>query len=89
MKKFIHKRSWYKLGLALVLFGCLTLQMPLMSFSMGNMDCGTKIMCAACGCVVNPISSPLSSYFIELSPLADFAAPKPILVQEPHFHPPR
>ena len=89
MTKFVHKKSWCKLGLALVLFLSITLQMPLMSYSMESMDCGTKIMCSACGCVMSPISSPLNSYLTELSPSAEFQGPKPIVVQEPHFHPPR
>lgn len=89
MVKFIHKKSWYLFGLALVLFVGLTLQTPLMSYAMEGMDCDTTVMCAACGCIANPVSSPLSSYFIEMNPLADLQAPKPIRVQEQHFHPPR
>jgi hypothetical protein len=45
----IFSREYKKLvcGLAFVLFFCLTLQAPLMSYAMNGMDCKTKITCAA------------------------------------------
>ncbi len=84
-----YKRRFY--GLAFVLFFCLTLQGPLMSYGMDGMDCKTRITCAACGCVANSFSTPLSlsPFFIELSQSADLRAPEAILTQEPRIHPPR
>jgi len=84
-----YKRLVY--GLAFVLFLCLTLQAPLMSYGMDGMDCATKITCAACGCVVNSISSPLSlsPFFIELSSPLELQVPEALLLQEPLIHPPK
>jgi hypothetical protein len=89
----IFSREYKKLfcGLAFVLFFCLTLQAPLMSYGMNGMDCETKIACAACGCVVNSVSSSLSlsPFFTELAPPAEFQIPEALLIQEPRIHPPR
>jgi len=84
-----YKRLVY--GLAFVLFFCLTLQAPLMSYGMDSMNCATKITCAACGCVVNSISSPLSlsPFFIELSSTMELQIPEALLLQEPLVHPPK
>ncbi|MDH5457156.1 MAG: hypothetical protein OEY26_00435 [Nitrospinota bacterium] len=92
MARFVSKK--YKrvvCGMAFVLFFCLTLQVPLMSYGMDDMDCATTITCAACGCVVNSISSPLSlsPFFIELNSQAELQIPKALLVQEPRIEPPR
>ena len=78
-------------GLAFVLFFCLSLQAPLMSYGMDDMNCATKITCAACGCVVNSISSPLSlsPFFAELNSQIELLIPEAFLVQEPRIHPPR
>jgi hypothetical protein len=90
-KIFSRKYKRLVCGLAFVLFFCLTLQAPLMSYGMDDMNCATKITCAACGCVVNSISSPLSfsPFFIELSSPMELQIPKALLVQEPPIHPPR
>ena len=84
-----HKRV--VCGMAFVLFFCLTLQAPLMSYGMDDMNCATKITCAACGCVVNSISSPLSlsPFFTELNSQVELQIPKALLVQEPRIEPPR
>lgn len=78
-------------GVAFVLFFCLTLQAPLMSYGMDGMNCATKITCAACGCVVNSISSPLtpSPFFSELSSQPELRVPEALLVQDPQIQPPR
>ena len=88
---FSNKRIGFTFAVTLVLFFCLTLQTPLMAYSMDGMDCKTKIACAACGCVVNSFSTPLSlsPFFIEQSQSADLRAPQAILTQEPRIHPPR
>ena len=90
-KIFSKKYKGIVCGLAFVLFFCLTLQVPLMSYGMDGMDCETQISCAACGCIVNSVSSPLtlSPFFTELTTPADFQAPKVLLAQEPQIHPPR
>ena len=84
-----HKRFVY--GLAFVLFFCLTLQSPLMSYGMDDMNCVTKITCAACGCVVNSVSSSLSlsPFFTELNSLEELQIPKALLIPEPRIHPPQ
>jgi len=90
-KIFAKKYKRVVCGVAFVLFFCLTLQVPLMSYGMDDMDCATTITCAACGCVVNSISSPLSlsPFFIELNSQAELQIPKALLVQEPRIEPPR
>jgi hypothetical protein len=90
-KIFSRKYRGRFCGLAFVLFFCLTLQTPLMSYGMDSMDCDTQITCAACGCVVNSISSPLilSLFFVELNPPTELQVPKALLIQEPQIHPPR
>ena len=90
-KFFPKKRIGFTFAVTLVLFFCLTLQTPLMAYSMDGMDCKTKITCAACGCVINSFSAPLllSPFFIELSQSADLRVPEVILIQEPRIHPPR
>lgn len=86
-----EKYKRFVCGVAFVLFFCLTLQAPLMSYGMDDMNCATKISCAACGCVVNSISSPLalSPFFTELNSQAVLQIPKALLVQEPRIEPPR
>ena len=88
---FSKKRIGFTLAVTFVLFFCLTLQMPLMSYGMDGMDCKTRITCAACGCVVNSFSTPisLSPFFIELSQSADLRIPAVIFIQKPRIHPPR
>ncbi len=88
---FSIKRIGFTFAVTLVLFFCLTLQMPLMSYGMDGMDCKTRITCAACGCVVNSFSNPLSlsPFFIELSQSADLRIPEVIFIQKPWIHPPR
>ncbi len=88
---FSKKRIGFTLAVTFVLFFCLTLQMPLMSYGMDGMDCKTRITCAACGCVVNSFSAPLSlsPFFIELSQSADLQIPEVIFIQEPRIPPPR
>jgi len=88
---FSKKRIGFTLAVTFVLFFCLTLQMPLMSYGMDGMDCKTRITCAACGCVVNSFSTPLSlsPFFIELSQSADLRIPEVTFIQEPRVHPPR
>ena len=78
-------------GVALVLFFCLTLQAPLMSYGMDDMNCAAKITCAACGCVVNSIVSPLSlsPFFTELNSETELQVSKALLAQEPRIEPPR
>jgi len=90
-KMFSSKYKRLVCGLAVVLFFCLTLQAPLMSYAMGGMDCKTKITCTACGCVLNSIVSPLylSPFFNELAPPAELQVPKVLLIQEPRIHPPK
>ena len=77
--------------MAFILFFCLTLQAPLMSYGMDDMDCVTKITCAACGCVVNSIVSPLSlsPFFTELNSQTDLHISKALLPQEPRIEPPK
>ena len=77
--------------MAFVLFLCLTLQAPLMSYGMDDMDCVTKITCAACGCVVNSIVSPLSlsPFFTELNLQIELHISKALLAQKPRIEPPR
>ena len=92
MTKLVSKK--YKrvvCGLAFVLFFCLSLQAPLMSYGMDDMNCATKITCAACGCVVNSITSPLSlsPFFTELSSQAELLTPEALLVRKPRIEPPR
>ena len=88
----IFSRKYKRLicGLAFVLFFCLTLQAPLMSYGMDGMNCVTKISCAACGCVVNSVSSPLFlfPFFTALSSVDALQIPKALLSQEPLIHPP-
>ncbi|MCH7500323.1 MAG: hypothetical protein IH886_09985 [Nitrospinae bacterium] len=88
---FPKKRIGVTFAVTLVLFFCLTLQTPLMSYGMDGMDCKTQITCAACGCVINSFSTPLSlsPFFIELSQSADFRIPEVICIQKPQIHPPR
>lgn len=90
-KVFLRKYKRFVCGVAFVLFFCLTLQAPLMSYGMDGMNCVTKITCAACGCVVNSVSSslPLSPFFIELNSSAELLIAKAILIREPRIHPPR
>jgi len=87
-----YKRAFC--GVAFVLFFCLTLQAPLMSYGMDSMDsmnCDTKVTCTACACVVNSVSSPLSlsPFFTELNSPAQLQVPKVFFIQEPRIHPPR
>ena len=92
MAKILSKKyKRFVCGVAFVLFFCLTLQAPLMSYGMDGMDCKTKITCAACGCVLNSIVSPiyLSPFFNELAPPAELQVPKVLLIQEPRTHPPK
>lgn len=86
-----RKHKGFFVGLAFVLFFCLTLQAPLMSYGMDGMDCKTKITCAACGCVLNSIASPLylSPFFIELTSPVELLVPAALLIQEPQIHPPQ
>ncbi len=88
---FSKKRIGVTFAVTIVLFFCLTLQMPLMSYGMDGMDCKTRITCAACGCVVNSFSTPLSlsPFFIELSQSADLRIPEVTFIQKPRIHPPR
>jgi hypothetical protein len=88
---FSKKYKRYVCGVAFVLFFCLSLQAPLMSYGMDDMNCATKITCAACGCVVNSISSPLilSPFFTELNSQLELRVPEALLVQEPMIQPPR
>lgn len=90
-KIFLRKYRRRFCGLAFVLFFCLTLQAPLMSYGMDGMDCKTKITCTACGCVLNSIASPLflSPFFTELTSPAELQVPSALLIQEPQIHPPR
>jgi hypothetical protein len=90
-KIFSRKHKRFVCGLAFVLFFCLTLQTPLMSYGMDDMNCVTKITCAACGCVVNSVSSSLSlsPFFTELNSLEELQILKALLIQEPRIHPPR
>jgi hypothetical protein len=90
-KNFSRKHKKFASGLAFVLFFCLTLQAPLMSYGMDGMDCKTKISCAACGCVLNSIVSPLyqSPFFIELTSPAELHVPTALLILEPRIHPPK
>jgi hypothetical protein len=90
-KNFSIKYKRFVCGVAFVLFFCLSLQAPLMSYGMDDMNCATKITCAACGCVVNSISSPLSlsPFFTELNSQVELRIPKALLVQEPRIEPPR
>ncbi len=90
-KLFSKKYKKLVCGLAFVLFFCLTLQAPLMSYGMGGMNCVTKITCAACGCVVNSISSPMSPslFFVELNSPMEHQIPKALLIQEPRIQPPK
>jgi len=78
-------------GVTFVLFFCLTLQTPLMSYGMDDMNCATKITCAACGCVVNSVSSllSLSPFFTDLNSKVELQISKALLVQEPRIEPPR
>lgn len=89
----IFSRKYKRLvcGVAFVLFFCLTLQAPLMSYGMDDMNCATKITCPACGCVVNSVSSPLSlsPFFTELNSQVELQIPEALLVQEPQVQPPR
>ena len=91
VKIFSRKYKKRVCSLAFVLFFCLTLQAPLMSYGMDSMDCETQITCAACGCVVNSVSSimSLSPFFAELISPAEHPVPKALLIQEPRIHPPR
>ena len=91
MNIFSNKRIGFTFAVTLVLFFCLTLQMPLMSYGMDGMDCKTRITCAACSCVVNSFSTPLalSPFFVEQSQSADLRGPEVNLIQEPRIHPPR
>lgn len=92
MSKMLSRRyKRFVCGVAFVLFFCLSLQAPLMSYGMDGMNCATKITCAACGCVVNSISSPLSlsPFFTELNSQAELQSPKALLVLEPRIEPPR
>jgi hypothetical protein len=88
----IFSRKYKKLvcGLAFVLFFCLTLQAPLMSYGMDDVSCVTKISCSACGCAVNSVSSPLflSPFFTKVTSPAELQIPKALLSQEPQIHPP-
>ncbi|MCH7649608.1 MAG: hypothetical protein IIA63_00420 [Nitrospinae bacterium] len=88
---FPKKRIGVTFAVTLVLFFCLTLQTPLMSYGMDGMDCKTQITCAACGCVINSFSTPLSlsPFFIELSQSADLRISEVICIQDPRIHPPR
>lgn len=90
-KIFARKYKKIVCGMAFVLFFCLSLQAPLMSYGMDDMNCATKITCAACGCVVNSINSPLSlsPFFTELTSQVELLIPKALLVQEPRIEPPR
>jgi hypothetical protein len=89
-KIFSRKYKRLVCGLAFVLFFGLTLQAPLMSYGMDDMDCKTKITCAACGCILNSIVSQLylSPFFIELTSPAELQVPPALFVQEPQIHPP-
>jgi hypothetical protein len=88
---FARKYKRFVCGVAFVLFFCLSLQAPLMSYGMDDMNCSTKITCAACGCVVNSFSSPLSlsPFFTELNSQRELHIPEALLVQEPKIQPPR
>jgi hypothetical protein len=90
-KIFSRKYKRLVCGLAFVLFFCLSLQAPLMSYGMDDMNCATKITCAACGCVVNSVSSSLSisPFFIELNSSVELQIPKVLLIQEPRIQPPK
>jgi hypothetical protein len=90
-KNFSNKHRFIVCGLASVLFFCLTLQTPLMSYGMDGMDCSTQITCAACGCVVNSVSSPLSlsPFFVALDSSNELQFPHIFLTQEPWIRPPR
>jgi hypothetical protein len=90
-KIFAKKYKRFVCSVALVLFFCLSLQAPLMSYGMDDMDCATKITCAACGCVVNSIASPLSlsPFFTELNSQIELPIPEALLVQKPKIQPPR
>jgi hypothetical protein len=90
-KIFARKYKKFVCGTAFVLFFCLTLQAPLMANGMDDMNCATKVTCAACGCVVNSITSPLSlsPFFTELNSQVELPVPKALLVQEPRIEPPR
>lgn len=90
-KIFSRKYKKRVCSLAFVLFFCLTLQAPLMSYGMEGMNCETKITCAACACLLNSIVSPLSlsPFFSELTSPAEHPVPKALLIQEPRVHPPQ
>lgn len=90
-KIFSKKYKKIVCGVAFVLFFCLSLQAPLMSYGMDDMNCTTKISCIACGCVVNFISSllSLSPFFTELSSQGELRTPLALLALEPRIEPPR
>ena len=90
-KIFSRKYKKRVCGLAFVLFFCLTLQAPLMSYGMDGMNCDTKVTCATCACVLNSIVSPLSlsPFFTELAYPAPLQVPEVLFIQEPRIHPPR
>lgn len=90
MKNLHHKiRFRPAIILAILLVGVLSLQAPMMAYSMDNMDCGTQMMCGACGCVADTPTTTVSSHYSELGPLEKIPTPKHFFQQEPRIHPPR
>jgi len=89
----LASRKYKKLfcGLALVLFFCLSLEAPLMSYAMDGMDCDIQVSCSSCGCVLNSIVTPVntSPYFTELAPAPALLISEVLLNPEPPIHPPR
>lgn len=82
-------KFWFTFGLAVLLFSCLTLQAPLMAYSMGNMDCETEMMCGACGCVADTLSISVFSDYSVAQLENEEDPPKTYISHEPRIHPPR
>ena len=87
--KNLHRKTRFRpaIILAVLLLGVLSLQSPMMSYSMD--DCETEMMCGACGCVADTPTGTVSSHYSELGPLEEIPTPKPFFLQEPRIHPPR
>ena len=84
-----NKRYWLSFSLGLVLLGCMTLQAPIMAYSMSSMDCEAEMVCGACVCVADTLFIPLPISYSNFIGVESPEALELIFYQKPPIQPPR